>query len=109
MAVKSQLLKFLIPTDDSRDKTSQQRSTNKHWRREINKIPDRPRKEAVSQFRLTTGHDCLVQHLHRFKMVPLPFCTLCNLHEEMDRARLQKCPALPNGVNVIATGNRGDY
>ena len=72
----------------------EQRSTNKHWRREINKIPDRPRKEAVSQFRLTTGRDCLAQHLHRFKMVPLPFCTLCNLNEEMDRAHLQKCPAL---------------
>ncbi|GBO19768.1 hypothetical protein AVEN_89254-1 [Araneus ventricosus] len=35
--------------------------------------PDKPRRDAVAAFRLTTGHDCLAAHLHRLGIFTGPF------------------------------------
>ncbi|XP_071043360.1 uncharacterized protein [Parasteatoda tepidariorum] len=53
-----------------------------------------PRRRAVAEFRLTTGHDCLLKHLHRIHVAQAPFCTLCDLQAEMDADHLRCCPAL---------------
>ena len=57
-------------------------------------IPKGPRRVAVAEFRLTTGHDCLAKHLCRIGIQPDPYCPLCFLQVEMDREHLQQCPSL---------------
>ncbi|VDO14043.1 unnamed protein product [Rodentolepis nana] len=66
----------------------------KHWTVALSDIPDWPRIEAVAEFRLRTGHDCLAKHLHRFGVYTQPTCPLCNLQEAMEKAHLIRCPAL---------------
>jgi hypothetical protein len=63
---------------------------------EISKLTDWPRRRAVAEFRLCIGHDCLGAHLHRIGICPDPYCTLCSLHEPMDRNHLGQCTALSN-------------
>ncbi|VDO00723.1 unnamed protein product [Rodentolepis nana] len=41
------------------------RTKEKQWTVALSDIPDWPRIEAVAEFRLRTGHDCLAKHLHR--------------------------------------------
>ncbi|VDO03112.1 unnamed protein product [Rodentolepis nana] len=45
----------------------------------LSDIPDWPRIEAVAEFRLRTGHNCLAKHLHRLGLYTQPTCPLCNL------------------------------
>ena len=49
------------------------------------KVTDWPRR-TVADFRLCVGHDCLGAHLHHIAIRPDPYCTLCRLHEPMDRS-----------------------
>jgi len=72
------------------------RLSHKPWTQEISKVTDWPRKRAVAEFRLCVGHYCLGTHLHRIAIRPDPYCTLCNLHEPMDRNHLGHCTALSN-------------
>ncbi|VDO07970.1 unnamed protein product [Rodentolepis nana] len=70
------------------------RTKEKQWTVALSNIPDWPRIEAVAEFRLRTGHDCLAKHLHRLGVYTQPTCPLCNLHEEMEKTHLIRCPAL---------------
>ena len=49
------------------------------------KVTDWPRR-TVADFRLCVGHDCLGAHLHHIAIRPDPYCTLCRLHEPMERS-----------------------
>ena len=69
---------------------------HKPWTQEISKVTDWPRRRAVAEFRLCVGHDCLGAHLHRIGIRPDPYCTICSLHEPMDRSHLGQCTALNN-------------
>ncbi|GFT42645.1 TD and POZ domain-containing protein 4 [Trichonephila clavipes] len=42
-----------------------ERNSNKIWWINFKDLPMWPRRKAVAEFRLTTGHDCLLKHLHR--------------------------------------------
>ncbi|GBM32017.1 hypothetical protein AVEN_161811-1 [Araneus ventricosus] len=57
-------------------------------------VPDKPRRDAVAAFRLTTGHDCLAAHLHRLGIFTDPFRPLRDSGEEMERDHLLRCGAL---------------
>ena len=72
------------------------RLSHKLWMQEISKVTDWPRRRAVADFELCVGHDCLGAHLHCIGIRPDPYCTLCSLHEPMDRNRLGQCTALTN-------------
>ena len=50
------------------------------------------RKESVACFRMQTGHDYLVKHLHRIGVLPSK-CLLCNI-QDMTALHLQTCPSL---------------
>jgi hypothetical protein len=61
--------------------------------RENNK--NKPRKQAVTNFRLNTGHDCLAAHLHHIKILNHNYCTICKLKNTiMDKNHLLLCPKL---------------
>ena len=68
--------------------------SHKQWTQEISKVTDWPRRREVAEFRLCVGHDCLGAHLHSTAIRPDPYCTLCSLHEPMDRNHLGQCTAL---------------
>ncbi|VDO07320.1 unnamed protein product [Rodentolepis nana] len=70
------------------------RTKEKQFTVAISDIPDWPRIEAVAEFRLRTGHDCLAKHLHRLELCTQPTCPLFNLQEEMDKTHLIRCPSL---------------
>jgi len=56
---------------------------------------NKPRKQAVANFRLNTGHDCLAAHLHRIKILSHNYCTTCKLkNTTMDKDHLLVCPKL---------------
>jgi len=56
---------------------------------------NKPRKQAVANFRLNTGHDCLAAHLHRIKIFSNNYCTICKLRNTiMDKDHLLVCPKL---------------
>jgi uncharacterized protein (DUF1800 family) len=38
---------------------------------------NKPRKQAVANFQLNTGHDCPAAHLHRVKIFGHNHCTIC--------------------------------
>ena len=57
----------------------EQKIRDKHWKKEIVKVPDWPRKTTVAVFRLTVLHDCLGKYLHRIGLRDNPFCMLCGL------------------------------
>ncbi|GFT05133.1 uncharacterized protein TNCV_531761 [Trichonephila clavipes] len=71
-----------------------ERNFNKIWWNNLKDIPMGPRRKAVAKFRLTTGHDCLLKHLHRIHVAQGPFCTLCDFREDMDADPIRRCPAL---------------
>ncbi|GBM03620.1 hypothetical protein AVEN_203188-1 [Araneus ventricosus] len=80
-------LKNLCTSNSLRD--LQTRTALKSWRRvSPSSIPDKPRRDAVAAFRLTTGHDCLAAHLHRLGISTEPFCPLCDSGEVMERNHL---------------------
>ncbi|GFW98008.1 hypothetical protein TNCV_1806591 [Trichonephila clavipes] len=53
-----------------------------------------PRRKAVAEFRLTSGHDYLLKQLHRIHVAQAPFCTLCDFREDMDADLIRCCPVL---------------
>ncbi|GBM20910.1 hypothetical protein AVEN_253713-1 [Araneus ventricosus] len=64
----------------------QTRTALKSWRRvSPSSIPDKPRRDAVAAFLLTTGHDCLTAHLHRLGIFTEHFYPLCDSGEVMER------------------------
>ncbi|GFY34196.1 hypothetical protein TNCV_2504991 [Trichonephila clavipes] len=57
-------------------------------------LPMWPRRKAVAEFRLTTGHVCLLNRLHQIHVAQVPFCTLCDFRENMDADHIRRCPVL---------------
>jgi len=56
---------------------------------------NKPRKQAVANFRCYTGHDCLAAHLYRIKIFRHNYCTICKLKNTiMDKDHLLVCPKL---------------
>ncbi|GFU43573.1 hypothetical protein NPIL_113221 [Nephila pilipes] len=45
-------------------------------------IPDKPRREAVTAFRLFIRHDYLAAHLYRIGKLPEAACPLCDKRNE---------------------------
>ncbi|VDO01647.1 unnamed protein product [Rodentolepis nana] len=78
----------------SRHNELKARTKEKQWTVTLSDIADWPRIEAVAEFRLRTGHDCLAKHLHRLGVYTQPTCPLCNRQEEMEKAHLIRCLAL---------------
>jgi hypothetical protein len=61
---------------------------------------NKPRKQAVANFRLNTGHDCLAAHLHRLKIYSHNHCIICKQKNiTMDRDHLLVCPKLNHTSN----------
>ncbi|GFY64798.1 hypothetical protein TNIN_325651 [Trichonephila inaurata madagascariensis] len=52
---------------------------------------------AVTDFRITTGHDCLSKHLNMIGVAQSPLYKLCDFNEEMDAIHLARCRALSSG------------
>nr|CDS31823.1 hypothetical protein HmN_000059400 [Hymenolepis microstoma] len=50
------------------------RRKEKQWTAALSNIADWPRLEAVAEFRLRTGHDCLAKRLHRIEVYAQPTC-----------------------------------
>ncbi|GFW75221.1 hypothetical protein TNCV_449251 [Trichonephila clavipes] len=71
-----------------------ERNSNKIWWNNLKDSPMLPRRKEVDEFRLTTGHDCLLKHLHRIYVAHAPFCTLCDFREDMDADHIRRFPAL---------------
>jgi len=56
---------------------------------------NKPRKQAVPNFRLNTGHYCLAAHLYRIKIFNHNYCTICKLKNTiMDRDHVLVCTKL---------------
>ena len=56
---------------------------------------NKPRKQAVANFWLNTGHDCLAAHLYRIKIFSCNYCTICKLkNTTMDKDHLLVCTKL---------------
>ncbi|VDN98237.1 unnamed protein product [Rodentolepis nana] len=70
------------------------RTKEKQWTVALSDITDWPRIEAVAEFRLRTGHDCLAKHLYSIGIYAQPTCPLCDLQEGMEKTRLFRCPVL---------------
>ncbi|GFW72483.1 hypothetical protein TNCV_3797111 [Trichonephila clavipes] len=49
-----------------------ERNSIKIWWNNLKDLPMWPRRKAVAEFRLTTGHDCLLKHLHRIHVAQAP-------------------------------------
>ena len=69
-------------------------------KQEIINIPNGPRRAYVAQFRLSTGHDCLGKHLHRFGIKHQPACYAIPMttwtdsissHAQLYSAQQKKC------------------
>jgi len=64
---------------------------------------NKPRKQAVANFQLNTGHDCLAAHLHRIKILSHNYCTICKLQNiTMDKDHLLECPKLDHNSKELA-------
>ncbi len=72
-----------------------------------NPIPhDMPRPVGVANFRIITGHDFLLKHLHRFGLADSPACPLCSSNFDMSGEHLYGCPGL---ADVVATNAAKDF
>nr|CDS31781.2 reverse transcriptase [Hymenolepis microstoma] len=69
-----------------RSKELKARTRENQWTASLSNIANWPRLEAVAEFRLCTGHDCLAKHLHRIGV--------CDPQEEKEKTHLIRCPAL---------------
>ncbi|GFV35650.1 hypothetical protein TNCV_3769271 [Trichonephila clavipes] len=74
-----------------------ERNSNKVWWTNFKDLPMWLRRKAVAEFRLTTGYDCLLKHLHRNHVARAPFCTFCDFPEDMDADHIRHFPALKKG------------
>jgi len=62
----------------------------------------KPRKEAASNFRLETAHDCLTAHLRKIGMYKSSECTICQLQKSsMDKEHLLYCLKLDTMQKVL--------
>jgi hypothetical protein len=77
---------------------------------EENRIPkstwennkNKPRKQAVANFRLNTGHDYLAAHLLRIKISNHNYCTILKLKNTiMDKDHLLVGPKLDHTSNEL--------
>ncbi|GBN94670.1 hypothetical protein AVEN_122195-1, partial [Araneus ventricosus] len=92
-------LKNLCTSNSLRD--LQTPTALKSWRSvSPSSIPDKPRRDAVAAFRLTTGHNCLSARLHRLGIFTEAFCPLCDSGEAMERDHLLRCGALQGLTEV---------
>jgi len=58
---------------------------------------NKPRRQAVANFRLNTSHNCLTAHLYHIKISSHNYCTICKQKNTiMDKEHLLKCPKLDN-------------
>jgi hypothetical protein len=58
-------------------------------------VKSQGRKEAVSKFRLMSGHDCLAHHLHKSGIYQTSRCVLCNNPDDVTNSEyLLHCPTL---------------
>jgi len=88
---KTQETFFQEATASSRD--TQWHNIKSTWEHNKNK----PRRQAVANFRLNTGHDCLTAHLYRIKISSHNYCTTCKQKNTiMDKEHLLECPKLDN-------------
>ena len=82
--------KFSQEASASSSKTQWQ-NIKSTWENNKNK----PRKQAVANFWLNTGHNCLEAHLHRIKIFSHNYCTIHKLkNTTMDKDHLLVCPKL---------------
>jgi hypothetical protein len=89
--------KFSQEAITSANKT-QWKNIKSTWENKKNK----PRKQAVANFRLNTGHDCLAAHLHCTKIFNHNYCTICKLKNTiMDKDHLLVCPNLDHTSNEL--------
>ncbi|GFU91724.1 hypothetical protein TNCV_4170101 [Trichonephila clavipes] len=70
------------------------RVSHKSWWNAILNLRNVPRRRAVTELHLATGHDCLRNHLYKIRAVPSSICILCSSGEVMDSVHLVHCPAL---------------
>ncbi|GFW26706.1 hypothetical protein TNCV_2850961 [Trichonephila clavipes] len=70
------------------------RNSNKIWWNILNDLPMCPRRKAAAEFHLSTGHDCILKHLHRIHVAQAPFCTRCDIWEDTDADHICRCLAL---------------
>jgi hypothetical protein len=80
-------------------------AATKKWRG-IHKIlaeyKGKPRKEAVSNFRLQTGHDCLTTHLRKIGTYESIECTICQMpNSTMDKEHPLYCFKLDTMQRVL--------
>jgi hypothetical protein len=76
--------------------------TAKKWR-DIHKIwaeyKGKPRKEAVANYRLNPGHECLEAHLRKIGLYESSECIICQIpNSTMDEELLLYCPKLKRQV-----------
>ncbi|GFU20710.1 uncharacterized protein NPIL_12711 [Nephila pilipes] len=63
----------------------QTHTSKKCWRRiSTSSILDKPKHDAAAAFRLSTGHDCIVVHLHHIGILTDPIYPLCGFGEKME-------------------------
>jgi len=80
--------KFSLGAIASSSKT-QWKNMKSTWENNKNKH----RKQAVANFRLNTGHDCLTAHHHPIKILSHNYCTIRKLkNTSMDKDHLLECP-----------------
>jgi ribonuclease HI len=62
----------------------------------------KPRKEAVANFRLKTGHDCLAAHLRKIGIYESSESTFCQMpNSTMDEEHLLYCPKLDTDQQML--------
>ena len=62
----------------------------------------KPRKEAVANFRLKTGHDCLAAHLRKTGICESSECTICQKpNSTTDEEHLLHWPKLDTNQQVL--------
>jgi hypothetical protein len=62
----------------------------------------KPRKKAVANFRLQTGHDCLTAHLREIGMYESSECTICQMPDSaIDKEHVVYCHKLDTMQQVL--------
>ena len=78
--------------------TKKWRDSHKIWA----EYKDKLRKEAVANFRLKTGHDCLAAHLRITDIYESSDCTICQMpNSTTDEEHLLYCPKLDTDQQVL--------
>ena len=83
------------------------RTQSSTWKDKLITVPDWPRREFIAKFRMSTEHDCLAGHLHRFGIYESPLCNLCNQNHIMDAEHLMTAHLSENKHLGRDTGKLG--